>query len=102
MLLKKGDTIGRTRALIKTKKGVKMKKKYMNQDEEMKELIKLEKENPTETPYKIRTPHGIVHSSHPETPESANSYEAYYQKMILPYKKVLDSIDAMQMDIELD
>ena len=55
-------------------------------DKELKELIKLEKENPSETPYKIQTPHGIVHSSHPETPESRKSYEAYYQEMILPYK----------------
>jgi hypothetical protein len=46
------------------------------------------------TPFKINTPHGIVFSSHPETKESAKSYEAYYHKKILPMKILLDSINA--------
>ena len=46
------------------------------------------------TPFKIKTPHGIVFSSHPETKESAKTYEEYYHKKILPMKILLDSINA--------
>jgi len=46
------------------------------------------------TPFKIKTPHGIVFSTHAPTKESRKSYEKYYHEMILPVKKLLAEIDA--------
>lgn len=49
------------------------------------------------TPYKLKTSHGIVYSSHKETKESKKSYEAYYNEMIKPMKILLAQIDSKSL-----